>query len=105
MVEYDEGEWLDCEFLRHVGRTGCVVRLVSSGAVMQVRLVQPLVDLARACLVMPLKPTPCRIRPSKDPEAEGYELDIEWPRCHASLPPPQRFTRHQSQQGKRQKTN
>ena len=90
-------EWVDCDLLRHVHRQECVVRLNKTGAIVQVRLTEPL-DVARACLVCALKPVPGRIQLGEPCEKDGVfagsVLVVDWPvASHGSMPPPIRYTR------------
>jgi hypothetical protein len=84
------GDWLDCDFLRHVHARSCIVRVRSTGAVLQIGLGCPL-DTARACMVSPLKPVPCRLQLADGLQARA--LSVEWPEPMSSMPPPIRFQR------------
>ena len=84
------GDWIDCEFLRHVHSGSCVVRVRSTGAVLQIWLSSPL-DTTRACMVSPLKPVPCKILLADGLHASA--LSVEWPEPPSSMPPPLRFQR------------
>jgi hypothetical protein len=86
-------EWIKCELLRHVDKQSCIVRICSSGAVVQAGLLTPL-DLTRACLISPLKPTACRLGIKADSHSlEACELEVDWPAIHSDMPPPARFQR------------
>jgi hypothetical protein len=90
-------EWTDCQFLRPLGSRACVVRLETSGAILQIALQDP-VDITKACLACPTKPVPARVRLAEDLERGHSELEIEWPADRlppsmAIMPPPNRFIR------------
>lgn len=85
--------WTECQFLRFVSTHSCVVRLVQTGATLQLALTTPL-DVANACLACPTKPVPCRVRLAEDLDRGYSELQIDWPAGPRSLmPPPERFIR------------
>ena len=98
-MEGEIREWLACDLLRHMHRQECVVRLSTTGAIVQVRLVEPL-DVTRACLVCALKPAPGRIQLGEPCEKDGVfagsVLEVDWPNTtHSGMPPPTRYTRVQ----------
>jgi len=88
-------DWQECEYLRHLGRGACVVRLCSTGAVIKAILREPMTDLSRACLISPIKPVSSRIRLLQgqgEQDAFLCDLEVEWP-PPVKLPPPARFLR------------
>lgn len=85
--------WLDCDFLRCVHQRECLIRLVSTKSVLQVKLTEPL-DMKHACLVSELKPVAGRVRLGECKGGKYYDcaLEIEWP-TKQNMPPPIRFVR------------
>jgi hypothetical protein len=96
MTAEGQEHWQDCQFLRHINRHECVVRLTDSGAVIQIELANPL-DVTRACLITPIKPVNAKLCL----DANGYsalvyrncKLEIVWPAHTCIMPPPARYTR------------
>jgi hypothetical protein len=70
--------WADCEFLTYVNRYECVLRVISTGAIVLVRLAEPL-NVSRACLISPLKTVPCRARLEGFLNDDECEIDVQWP--------------------------
>ena len=99
--------WLPCDFLRHVHRQECIIRLHSTGAIVQIRLDEPL-DVTRACLVCALKPAPGRVQLGEPGEKDGVfagsVLEVDWPvHSHRDMPPPIRYVRVPRQTQSRKK--
>ncbi len=74
-----------------------MIRIESSGAILQVFLVDAL-DLSRACVVSPIRPVPARICLGEYVGGPGgyyhqCRLDIKWPEKLQSYGPPVRFVR------------
>jgi hypothetical protein len=71
----------------------CLIRLVSTKSVLQVKLTEPL-DMKHACLVSELKPVAGRVRLGECKGGKYYDcaLEIEWP-TKQNMPPPIRFVR------------
>lgn len=90
----EKGKWVECQFLRFIQRETCVIRIESSGAIVQVYLVEPL-DISRACVVSAIRPVYARIQLGKYMEGCFHQcrLDIKWPEKLQSYDPPMRFIR------------
>jgi hypothetical protein len=87
-------EWIECDFLRHIDKQSCIVRICSTGAIVRAGLQTPL-DLTRACLICPLKPVTCRLGINvESPLLEECELEVDWPALHSNMPAPTRFERN-----------
>jgi hypothetical protein len=87
---------LKCEILRMVRRSGCVVRLTETGAIIEVDLDSPL-DITKACMVCATHPIKAKITLGRmrNQVMENCTLkDIEWP-SPMNFPPPARYQRKQ----------
>jgi len=86
--------WLECQFLRRISRAECVIRLLSTGAILQIKLKDPL-DITRACLLSALKPADGKVLlgPFEQEEYTDCLVDITWPDPFYSIPPPAPFVR------------
>ena len=96
-------DWQDCHFLRHMNKEECVVRLVSSGAILCVSLAVPL-DATRACIISALKPAPARVLLGDLHLGKflNCQLEVEWP-APTSMPDPTRFVRRPLAKRKRRR--
>jgi hypothetical protein len=102
-MQGDDLKWQTCHVLRHEGRHSCIIRLDSTGAILQIGLKDP-IDVTRACLVCALKPIAAKVILAQDLTA--CELDVEWPSLRTPMPPPVRYTRTiPRNKSKRQKTS
>lgn len=95
----ETGQWLDCQFLRYIGRQECVIRLVSTGAIIQIKLRDPL-DVTRACILSALKPANGRVLLGRADDGQPFNqdcvVDVDWPSKLTNsppMPPPARFER------------
>ena len=100
----------DCQFMRYLNPRECVVRLMTTGAIISIRLATPL-NAAQACLVTAINPVQGRVGlgPLNHNRFDGCLLDVTWPPNMRVMPPPVRFQRRKTQGGpvhktKRQKT-
>lgn len=91
-----EKKWVDCQFIQFTQKNACVVRIVSTGAIVLVNLREPL-DLSRACMITALNPAKARIQLGeyKSGGFHDCELDILWPAKRQIYPPPKRFVKKQ----------
>ena len=86
--------WVDCQFMRYLGQRECVVRLVSTGAIISLKLREPL-DTPQACLLCATNPAPCRVLlgPLANQTFTDCEMELARPMIYKSMPPPLRFQR------------
>jgi hypothetical protein len=95
----------ECQLIRHLNRSECVIRLEASGAFLHIRLASPL-DVTRACMVCAINPSPGMV--TLGPYVKGYftesTLEIDWPA--RTYPPPAKIVRRSNlaAQNKRQRT-
>jgi hypothetical protein len=106
-----EGEtWVHCHYVRFLQRDACVVKIESSGALVHIKLTQP-VDVSRACLVTAIYPVPARVCLGRYSEGCYHDCKIEidwqageWGKHQQVHPPPTRFERSNKSKGnKRQR--
>jgi len=90
---HNTAPWTDCYFLRPIGLRSCVVRLIPTGAVIQI-ILQENLDITRASLVCATKPAPAKVRLAEDLDQGACTLDIAWPPASPqAMPPPARYVR------------
>jgi hypothetical protein len=85
---------IDCHFIRFIQRDSCVIRVKSSGSLVQVLLDTPL-DLTKACMVSALKPVSAKICLGEYKEGVFHNctLEVMWPELHMCYPNLKRFTK------------
>ena len=94
-------KWIDCEFIRFLQRDACVIRILETGALVQVGLSEPL-DLTRACVVSALYPVPARVMLGDFSKGcfKECKLEINWQdRCVMAGPPTRYVKKARKQQG------
>ena len=91
--------FIPCQFLRSKSKQVCVIRIQSTGAIIEIELLDPL-DVTRACLVCATKPVDAAVQLGEwvDGIHRKCHLRIAWP-CtpqngvHGVIPPPMRYVR------------
>lgn len=85
---------MDCQFIRFIQRDSCVIRITSSGSIVQVLLDSPL-DLTKACMVSAMKPVSAKIclGEYKGGVFHNCKLEVRWPELHTCYPNLTRFTK------------
>jgi hypothetical protein len=91
----DEKAWIKCHFVRFLQRDTCVIRIESSGALVQVYLLNPLVELTRACVVSAMNPVPARVCLGQYSQGcyQACELEVQWPENKALFSAPVRYVK------------
>ena len=95
----DGGAFVPCQFMRSKTKQVCVIRLGSTGTIMEIELLDPL-DVTRACLVCATKPVDATVMLGEweDGMHRKCGLRISWPRAEAGgvdgiYPPPARYAK------------
>ena len=94
--EEARGEPMECQILRTVSRAVCVIRVLATGAVLQVEMSEPM-NPAQTFMICPLKPVDATIKLGhwKGGMIRGCSvLSADWPGRQA-FPSPRRFLRKQ----------
>lgn len=112
--------FVPCQFMRSKSKQVCVIRLQSTGVILEIELSDPL-DVTRACLVCATKPVDAAVRLGdwEDGMHRKCDIRVAWP-CplvggasgnYGVVPPPMRYIRRASTRfvhppnHKRQKTS
>lgn len=89
---------MPCWIVRATSRTGCIIQLQHTGAVVEVELNTPW-DLSRACLICAIHPVRATVKLGElqNNVFRNCELiDVDWPR-QQTFPPPKRYQRSKRQ--------